>query len=123
VDACHVRFSSEAVGKTNPGLGRKPDDKQVVSLCREHHLEQHAGNEVAFWAKYGVNPLLLAWELYEYSHEPEILDYIIDRTWRDVQCRLLEMAEPYSRLSRDRQHKLNLGRLDPPPTYIQKLKL
>lgn len=49
IEAAHVRNGSGA------GIGQKPDDWRVVSLCRHHHSEQHSMGEVSFWQR-------LAWK-------------------------------------------------------------
>jgi hypothetical protein len=57
IDPAHLRFGEPKVGRLNPGLGRKSDDKWVLPLCRKHHEAQHAaGNERAWWASVGIDP-------------------------------------------------------------------
>lgn len=64
-DAAHLRFTNPAVGRINPGMGRKSHDRFAVSLCRTHHTEQHAeGNEPRWWASHGIDPGKLAASLY-----------------------------------------------------------
>lgn len=43
IEAAHVRNGSGA------GIGRRPDDHRAVSLCRDHHAEQHRLGEETFW--------------------------------------------------------------------------
>jgi hypothetical protein len=39
------------------GMGQKADDDKALPLCGRHHRELHAyGNELEFWASYGINP-------------------------------------------------------------------
>lgn len=65
IDPAHIRFSDPSVGRINPGLGRKSDDKWCLSLCRTHHDAQHArGNERAWWSEVGVDPNARALEQY-----------------------------------------------------------
>lgn len=78
VEAAHVRMSAAAMGKRNAGIGQKPDDCWTVPLSAAKHREQHAeGNEAWFWERHGVNPLLVAQQLYgvsvalRASREPE----------------------------------------------------
>lgn len=52
IEAAHVRMGSGA------GIGQKPDDWRVVSLCREHHAEQHRVGEQTFWAGFDVEALI-----------------------------------------------------------------
>ena len=54
-DAHHLRFAQSRA------LGRKVSDEFTVPLCRGHHREVHRyGNEAAWWAKVGVDPITLA---------------------------------------------------------------
>ena len=41
-EAAHIRMACIEIGKDHTGGGRKPSDKWTLSLCRFHHLEQHA---------------------------------------------------------------------------------
>jgi hypothetical protein len=43
IEVAHVRLDSGA------GIGQKPDDWRAVSLCRDHHAEQHRIGELTFW--------------------------------------------------------------------------
>lgn len=43
IEVAHVRGGSGA------GLAQKPDDWNTVSLCRDHHAEQHRVGEFTFW--------------------------------------------------------------------------
>lgn len=57
IDPAHLRFGEPKVGRLNPGMGRKSDDKWVLPLCRKHHDAQHAaGNERAWWSSVGLDP-------------------------------------------------------------------
>jgi hypothetical protein len=57
IDPAHLRFGEAKVGRLNPGLGKKPDDRWVLPLCRKHHEAQHAaGNERRWWAEVGIDP-------------------------------------------------------------------
>lgn len=56
IECAHVRTG------TDGGMGLKPSDKWTISLCRDHHLEQHAIGEAAFEARYDLNLLELARE-------------------------------------------------------------
>lgn len=66
-EAAHVRFASAAFGKAS-GMGRKPADRDAVPLCAGcHHLDrdaQHSRGEREFWASLGINPLIVAQQLY-----------------------------------------------------------
>lgn len=56
IECAHVRSG------TDGGLGLKPSDNWCVSLCRDHHLEQHMIGEVAFELEYGLDLKALARE-------------------------------------------------------------
>jgi hypothetical protein len=45
---------------TDGGQALKPSDKWTVSLCREHHAEQHRIGEAAFEARYAIDLIALA---------------------------------------------------------------
>lgn len=66
-EAAHVRMASAAFGKSS-GLGKRPDDKWALPLCRDDHLNarhaQHKRSEEAFWASLGINPLIVCERLY-----------------------------------------------------------
>ncbi len=66
-DPAHLRFTDRSVGRVNPGLARKSDDRWCLPVCRKHHEAQHAyGNEARWWsAVVGVDPNALAIKFYE----------------------------------------------------------
>ena len=49
IEAAHVRLGSHT------GMGQKPDDWQVVGLCRKCHAEQHRLGEASFAKRYGLD--------------------------------------------------------------------
>jgi hypothetical protein len=50
-------------------LGRKVSDEFAVPLCRTHHREVHRfGNERNWWAKYDLDPLSVAEDLWAQTH-------------------------------------------------------
>lgn len=49
IEFAHVRLGSGA------GLAQKPDDFRGVSLCRAHHVAQHAIGEATFWRDYHID--------------------------------------------------------------------
>jgi hypothetical protein len=62
-DAHHLRFAQSRA------LGRKVSDEFTVPLCRGHHRElHHAGDEVAWWTRVGIEPLVAARDLWLESH-------------------------------------------------------
>lgn len=67
-EAAHVRLASAAFRKAS-GLGKKPEDRWALPLCREDHLNarhaQHKRNEAEFWESLGINPLIICERLYK----------------------------------------------------------
>lgn len=59
-EAAHVRYSDAARGRINPGMGRRPPDRDAVPLCPKCHRMgkrcQHDGNERVWWEHHGINP-------------------------------------------------------------------
>lgn len=60
VEAAHIRTGSIIHGKPITGMAEKPSDKWTLPLCGLHHREQHATNEMLFWALHGIDPFVLA---------------------------------------------------------------
>ena len=56
IDAAHVRSG------TDGGMGMKPGDMWVISLCTLHHRQQHATGERAFQEVHGIDMPALAQE-------------------------------------------------------------
>jgi hypothetical protein len=77
VQAAHIRMASKTYGKRGTGMGEKPDDKFTVPLCPMHHTEQHAGNEMTFWAKQGIDPFKVALTLFAHSGDDEAAEAVI----------------------------------------------
>lgn len=46
IEAAHVRMGGGA------GMGEKPHDWRAVSLCGDHHRQQHTIGEPSFWRNY-----------------------------------------------------------------------
>lgn len=69
-EAAHVRYADSSHGKTETGMGRKPDDCWVVPLCPElHRLAdgcQHDSDERKWWAQFNIDPLKVAELLWEH---------------------------------------------------------
>jgi hypothetical protein len=62
-DPHHLRFAQSRA------LGRRVSDEFTVPLCRGHHREIHRhGDEAAWWAKVGVEPLAVANALWRETH-------------------------------------------------------
>jgi hypothetical protein len=62
-EAAHIRTASLENGKLSTGMQEKPSDKWTVPLCNAHHREQHTMHELKFWAKYRIDPFMLAIKL------------------------------------------------------------
>jgi hypothetical protein len=73
VEAAHVRLTSAAHDKPNPGMAAKPDDRWCVPLCPEHHREQHSVGELSFWKEHGIDPLIVADRLHKVSPNVEAM--------------------------------------------------
>ena len=71
VQVAHLRFSSAAHGKVNPGLQRKPHDRWTLPLCAAEHRREHAGSEATYWEELGVDPHQIAKALWEASPDVE----------------------------------------------------
>jgi hypothetical protein len=56
IEVAHVRNGSGA------GVSQKPDDWNTISLCRDHHAEQHRIGERSFQAAHAINMAALAEE-------------------------------------------------------------
>lgn len=56
IECAHVR------GGTDGGMGMKPSDAFCISLCREHHTEQHRIGEGEFERRYAIDLRALAGE-------------------------------------------------------------
>lgn len=56
IEVAHVRRGSGA------GMGQKPDDFFTVSMCRDHHAEQHRVGEQTFAATHQIDLAGLAAE-------------------------------------------------------------
>ena len=76
-DPAHIRSANAIYGKRETGGQEKASDKWTVPLCREHHDEQHDGNELKFWAAKRLDPFGLALALYQASGDDEIAEGII----------------------------------------------
>jgi len=68
IEVAHVRRGAGA------GMSQKPSDALTISLCREHHAEQHSVGEQTFERRHGLNMWLTAWEFYRSSPHRGKLD-------------------------------------------------
>ncbi len=79
-EAAHVRMQSGAHGKRS-GMGKRPDDKYALPLCAAcHRLDpdsQHKIGEREFWARIGINPLLVCEKLHDKAGDPVAMRAVI----------------------------------------------
>jgi len=54
IECAHVRRG------TDGGQGLKPSDRYTISLCRDHHAEQHRIGEAGFEKRYDIDLMALA---------------------------------------------------------------
>ena len=66
VEFAHLRTAA------NAGTGQKPHDAFGISLCRDHHDEQHRLGIAAFAAKHQIDPWALAAEFVRRSPDHEL---------------------------------------------------
>ena len=53
-------------------MGRKVSDRFAVPICRLHHRELHRrSNERAWWQSQGIDPLVIAADLWRRKHAIE----------------------------------------------------
>ena len=65
-DAHHLRFAEQRA------IGRKVSDRFTIPICRMHHRELHRrGNERAWWQSQGIDPLVVAADLWGQTHAVE----------------------------------------------------
>lgn len=69
IHAAHLRGPCLVYGKRATGMAEKPSDCWTVPLCSDHHLfgegSQHSMGEDEFYEMHGIDPFLLAKQLYE----------------------------------------------------------
>lgn len=74
IEVAHLREGSDG------GMGRKPSDWHTISLCRDHHSEQHRMGETPFAKRHGVDLHALAGEFAKAS--PKATDIRIEQRER-----------------------------------------
>jgi hypothetical protein len=84
VEAAHIRYSNPAVGRINPGMQQKSDDRWALPCCQGHHAAQHKVNERAFWSAWGIDPDDLSSRLYAAYRAGEDLNPIVEQARRQV---------------------------------------
>ncbi len=55
-------------------MGLKPSDKWTISLCHQHHVEQHRIGECRFERRYGIDMRDIANEFAKWSPHSSKLD-------------------------------------------------
>lgn len=75
VEAAHLSSANAYYGHMGRGKGQKADDRWALPLSPAMHREQHAGNEMAFWKRHGINPHLLALVLHALFEQGASADY------------------------------------------------
>lgn len=69
IEVAHVRDG------TGGGMAVKPSDRWTISLCRDHHAEQHSIGERSFSTRYGIDMKALAMSFARQSpHWPRLKD-------------------------------------------------
>lgn len=69
IEVAHVRDG------TGGGMSVKPSDRWVISLCRDHHSEQHRHGEISFSIKHKIDMKALAEAFAKASpHWPKLRD-------------------------------------------------
>jgi hypothetical protein len=63
-EAAHIRYADDRFEKPYTGKSEKPDDKWTVPLCNRDHYKQHTMNEREYWDLAGIDPILVARDLY-----------------------------------------------------------
>lgn len=66
IEAAHVRTG------TDGGMGMKPSDRWVISLCQHHHSEQHRIGEPEFEKRHAIDMKRVAETFYR--HSPKFLE-------------------------------------------------
>lgn len=77
IEAAHIRAASLPHGKRGTGTLQKSDDRWTRSRCSSHHAEQHAGNELAFWASKNIDPFVTASALWGCTGDDEAAETVI----------------------------------------------
>ena len=78
IEAAHLRYADAKFAKRITGMGEKPSDCWTVPLTHEIHMSQHAaGDERGWWAKAGINPLVIAALLFAHSGDIEAGETIV----------------------------------------------
>lgn len=80
-EAAHIRSASRKYGKRETGTAEKPSDLWTLPLCARCHRigpsAQHAGNELDFYRRHGIDPFATALALWAASGSHETMLQIV----------------------------------------------
>jgi Putative HNHc nuclease len=76
-DAAHIRMGSRLHAKSLTGMGRKPSDKWALPICHPHHMEQHAIGERPFFKIHGIDPIVVARDLWAARPDLDAMQEVI----------------------------------------------
>lgn len=68
IECAHVRRG------TDGGQGLKPSDRWTISLCSQHHAEQHRIGEPAFEKRYALDLIATAEQFARFSPHRQVLN-------------------------------------------------
>ena len=80
-DPHHIKFAEQRA------MGRRVSDRFTVPICRLHHRELHRrGNERGWWQSQGIDPLVIAADLWGRTHavEPAAVTIVGDESMRHL---------------------------------------
>jgi hypothetical protein len=93
-DAHHLRFTQPKA------LGLKVSDEFTVPLCRMHHREVHRTvQELAWWERLGIDPMIIADTLWLQSHPRRVSD-----SQTDLTVQISETGPHNGRVAKQIQH-------------------
>jgi len=101
-DAHHLRFAQAKA------LGSKVSDEFTVPLCRSHHRELHrAGDELRWWARFGIDPIAIADKLWRQTHPVPVSEAASVHSGISIPQRVEEQSAPStaaSQITKRTQH-------------------
>lgn len=81
IEAAHLRAGDRRFAKRETGGAERPSDCWTLPLCAEDHRtgrdSQHAGNELAFWHRLGIDPFVTAAALWTATGHLERMQKIV----------------------------------------------
>jgi hypothetical protein len=88
VEAAHLSTANPEWGHLGRAKAAKAGDRWALPLTSKLHTEQHAGNELAFWRRHGINPYRAAvtihglWSDYGADAHEHVVKLIMMKPWR-----------------------------------------